>query len=77
MIQFIRMSIAAATITGFFLQSISTEKWMTLNYLFQFWVFLEWVSFKYRDPESEADIVLTDILPILAQLAVMFKVFCP
>lgn len=62
------------------LVSISFEKLLLINlsiylaFLMQLWFFCEWIASKEKNKLREYDIVLNDLIPLLSQLILFYKI---
>ena len=74
MLNFSRMVTAAICIVGCVLETSLQERWIHLNVVFQMWIFLEWLGYKYSGKSNRHDIVLSDLIPIMAQIIIMLRV---
>lgn len=74
MLNFSRMTIAAACTVGCIIETSLHERWTYLNNVFQLWIFLEWLGYKYSGKSNRHDFVLSDLIPIMAQILIMLRV---
>lgn len=75
MIHFTRMLLCASCLV-----TISFETILLINlsiylaFMIQFWMFFEWMALKKKNKLKEYDIVLHDLIPLLSQLILFYKI---
>ncbi len=72
MLSFLRMVAAALCLVCYTIEHITTNLTGSTGILLQCWIFMEWLG--YRAKDGEGDVLLAEVLPILAQLMLMIRV---
>jgi len=72
MLSFTRMVAAASCIVLCVIENTIHQLMGSSATMLQGWIFLEWLGYRCKD--GEGDILLTEILPLLAQIMLMIKV---